>query len=184
MTRIAVALFGCMMLVSPLLSVESHATGNDGLPPFKAADSASVTNAPVLEQLMAAAQKKKRKKCPAGQNRDPSTGICFSCSHNDHFENGECVPCKIGFHQEGDECVANVKKSKKTNKSCPAGTELVNGKCSKSEFPPIENCPEGQNPDPQTGVCFSCSHNDHFENGTCVPCVEGFHVEGDQCVAN
>jgi hypothetical protein len=31
----------------------------------------------------------------------------FSCSHNDHLENGKCVPCKAGFHVEGDECVAD-----------------------------------------------------------------------------
>lgn len=45
--------------------------------------------------------------CPAGQNRDPQSGVCFSCSHNDHFENGRCVPCKKGFHVEGDACVAD-----------------------------------------------------------------------------
>lgn len=125
--------------------------------------------------------------CAPGQNRDPNTGVCFSCSHNDHFENGRCVPCKAGFHEEGDECVADVKKKKtKKKQACPAGTEFRDGKCRKSEFPEIENCPEGQNADPNTGVCFSCSHNDHFDaaRGKCVPCRQGFHVEGDECVAD
>lgn len=51
-------------------------------------------------------------------------------------------------------------------------------------FPAVEQCPEGQNFNPNTGNCFSCSHNDHFENGRCVPCQQGFHVSGDSCVAD
>ena len=143
---------------------------------------------------LAATKKKKGKACPDGLTRDSKTGKCFNpCSHNDHWENGTCVPCKPGSHEEtqaddnGDEqnvCVENVKKKQGQSKKCPQGTELKNGKCRKTEFPPIEQCPEGQNPDPVTGVCFSCSHNDHFENGTCVPCKRGFHVEGDACVAD
>ncbi len=155
---------------------------------------------PILDQLAATTKKKnkKRKSCPAGQNRDPETGQCFSCSHNDHFDIdlGKCVPCQAGFHEEvladdnGEEqnvCVADKKKSKKKKaKSCPEGQSFTNGKCRTAEFPAEEQCPEGQNADPKTGVCFSCSHNDHFDpaQGICVPCKEGFHVEGEQCVAD
>jgi hypothetical protein len=144
-------------------------------------------------EKFAATKKKKNRQCPEGQNPDPSTGVCFSCSHNDHFENGQCVPCKRGFHEEtqaddnGEEqsvCVPDRRKAKANAKNCPEGMEFRNGRCRKSEFPEVEQCPEGQNPDPATGVCFSCSHNDHFENGRCVPCRQGFHVEGDQCVAD
>ena len=171
------------MLLTSLFAVKSYAIGSDGLPSLSTADSVAPENVSVLDQLMAFRKKKMRKHCPPGENPDPSTGVCFACSHNDHFENGTCVPCKIGFHQEGEECIVDVKNSRKT-KSCPAGKEFTKGKCRKSEFPPVESCPEGQNPDPTTGICFSCSHNDHFENGTCVPCQVGFHVDGDQCVAN
>jgi hypothetical protein len=132
--------------------------------------------------------------CPNGQNRDPNTGECFSCSHNNHLENGECVPnvkkkkkkvnaCPQGTEFKDGQCQPIFKKKKKIN-TCPEGTELRDGQCQKSEFPEIEQCPDGQNLDPNTGVCFSCSHNDHFENGKCVPCKEGFHVEGDECVAD
>lgn len=184
MFHMAIVLFGGLMVLASLLPVEGHASGTGDLTSFKAVDSARPADFGSLEQL-ASTTKKKRNSCPPGQNRDPNTGVCFSCSHNDHFENGECVPCKEGFHQEGDECVPDAKKKKsRKQKSCPAGTEFRNGKCRKSEFPEVEQCPEGQNPDPATGVCFSCSHNDHFENGRCVPCREGFHVEGDECVAD
>lgn len=40
-----------------------------------------------------------------GEGQEGGEG--FSCSHNDHLENGTCVPCKEGFHVEGDECVAD-----------------------------------------------------------------------------
>lgn len=156
----------------------------------------------VLEQLAATFEiqlnnkklKLKLRGCRNGQNRDPNTGECFSCSHNDHFENGKCVPnvkkkkkkvntCPQGTEFRDGQCQPNAKKKKKVN-TCPQGTEFRDGQCQKSEFPEIEQCPDGQNLDPNTGVCFSCSHNDHFENGKCVPCKEGFHVEGDQCVAD
>jgi hypothetical protein len=151
----------------------------------------------VLNHLLDQVIRKQGRRCPAGQNRDPNTGVCFSCSHNDHFENGRCVPCRSGFHAEGDRCVSD-KKTKKRNgvADCGQGMEFRNGRCrptrssqdrkssDNTEFPPVEQCPEGQNPDPKTGVCFSCSHNDHFENGKCVPCMQGFHVEGDECVAD
>jgi hypothetical protein len=116
-----------------------------------------------LDQFLLDTNQVKRHKCPPGQNPDPVTGVCFSCSHNDHFENGRCVPCKAGFHGEGDECVRDVAEKKKKKEK-------------------VASCPPGQNPDPVTGVCFSCSHNDHFENGRCVPCKAGFHEEGDECV--
>jgi hypothetical protein len=203
--------------------------------------------------LMSDTRKTKRAACEPGQNRDPETGVCFSCSHNDHFENGKCVPCKAGFHEDGDECVADAKvepqsdektcpKGKHFDKgkcrkikspsaeqtgecnagqardpetgicfncarnehvengkcvagratdadtrTCPQGREFRNGKCRRVKAQPAEEtaqCEPGQERDPQTGVCFSCSHNDHFENGKCVPCQAGFHVEGDQCVAD
>ncbi|MCA0433303.1 MAG: hypothetical protein LCH46_08560 [Proteobacteria bacterium] len=128
--------------------------------------------------------KKKAGSCPPGQNRDPNSGVCFSCSHNDHFDpaKGRCVPCKAGFHVEGDRCVPN-KKNSKSKKSCPEGTEFRSGKCrppkapKKSEFPEIEDGPEGQNSGQNTGGGFSCSHNDHFDpaKGRCVPCKPGFH---------
>jgi len=51
-------------------------------------------------------------------------------------------------------------------------------------LPPVEQCPAGQNLNPKTGSCFSCSHNDHFEDGRCVPCQQGFHVSGESCVAD
>jgi hypothetical protein len=150
----------------------------------------------VLEQLAATFEiqlnnkklKLKLRGCRNGQRRDPNTGECFSCSHNDHFENGECVPNKNKNknkkkNENNNNNKTNEKKKKKVN-TCPQGTEFRDGQCQKSEFPEIEQCPDGQNLDPNTGACFSCSHNDHFENGKCVPCKEGFHVEGDQCVAD
>ncbi|MBZ9739742.1 MULTISPECIES: hypothetical protein [unclassified Mesorhizobium] len=57
-------------------------------------------------------------------------------------------------------------------------------KTQQQALPPVEQCPAGQNLNPGTGNCFSCSHNDHFENGRCVPCQQGFHVSGESCVAN
>lgn len=57
-------------------------------------------------------------------------------------------------------------------------------KTQQQALPPVEQCPEGQNLNPNTGNCFSCSHNDHFENGRCVPCQHGFHVSGESCVAD
>lgn len=123
-----------------------------------------------------------------------------------HRDGDRCVPdrereggggCVVGFHWNGDHCVPDRKRKvegecsvlfgdycapdaqgKKKGKGCPEGTEFVNGKCRKSEFPPIE----GQEGGGDDG--FSCSHNDHLENGKCVPCKEGFHVEGDECVAD
>jgi len=58
------------------------------------------------------------------------------------------------------------------------------GKRHHAGMPPVAQCGPGQNMDPNSGVCFSCSHNDHFENGRCVPCQLGFHVSGDSCVAD
>jgi len=57
-------------------------------------------------------------------------------------------------------------------------------KTQRQAFPPVDQCPAGQNLNPNTGNCFSCSHNDHFENGRCVPCQQGFHVSGESCVAD
>ncbi len=191
----------------PMMSVAPSHVGQDTVPVLDqlAATIEIQINPGKIIQITPGKKVKKKLKvkvrdCPAGQNRDPKTGVCFSCSHNDHFENGKCVPCKPGFHEadvtddNGEvnrECVPNGKKTNsktQTKKSCPEGTEFKNGKCQKrkSEFPEVEQCPEGQNPDPNTGVCFSCSHNDHFDpaQGKCVPCKQGFHVEGDQCVAD
>ena len=43
--------------------------------------------------------------CTPDQRRGPD-GICFSCSHEDHFDaSGQCVPCRPGFHVQGDACV-------------------------------------------------------------------------------
>ena len=75
---------------------------------------------------------------------------------------------------------------------CPSGQMSDNnGNCvpagakhRKTAMPPVDQCPEGQNMDPNSGICFSCSHNDHFENGRCVPCQEGFHVSGDECISD
>jgi hypothetical protein len=83
--------------------------------------------------------------------------------------------CVGAFHWNGHQCVPDGQGNKKA-KGCPEGTEFINGKCRKSEFPPIE----GQ----EGGGGFSCSHNDHLENGRCVPCKQGQHVEGDECVAD
>ena len=104
----------------------------------------------------------------SNQRRGPD-GVCFSCSHNDHFDaNGRCVACKDGFHVQGDACVPDKAPPNTGN----GGTNQ--GKCK----------------DPRQrrgsdGVCFSCSHNDHFDaSNHCVPCQDGFHVEGDACVSD
>jgi hypothetical protein len=105
--------------------------------------------------------------CPQPDQHRDANGICFSCSHNDHFENGRCVP-NSGAQR------------------CPKGTHLENGVCvtTTAQAP----CEPGQQRDPKSGVCFSCSHNDHFENGRCVPntgareCRKGTHVENGVCV--
>ena len=101
---------------------------------------------PIVDQLAAATKKKGRKACPAGQNRDPETGTCFSCSHNDHFDTslGKCVPCKPGFHEEvqkndnGEKhsvCLTDKKKSKKPKaNSCPEGRILHDGNCEEGDF--------------------------------------------------
>lgn len=85
--------------------------------------------------------------------------------------------CVVGYHWNGEECVPD-RQGRKKGRNCPEGTEFANGRCRKSEFPPVEG--EGGAGDDG----FSCSHNDHLENGRCVPCKEGFHVEGDECVAD
>ena len=194
MLRIAVLVLGSFFILSGVQAKEAPATNPDR--PHAAGTLASplLEAAPVAVERIAASTKKKPKKCPDGLTRNSNTGKCFNpCSHNDHWENGTCVPCKPGSHEEtqaddnGEEqrvCVENVRKKETKSKKCPQGTEFKNGKCRKTEFPPIEECPDGQNPDPVTGVCFSCSHNDHFENGVCVPCKQGFHVEGDACVSD
>ncbi|RUU14259.1 hypothetical protein EOD23_01675 [Mesorhizobium sp. USDA-HM6] len=132
----------------------------------------------------------------------------FECPDGLHWNGDDCVPdregkkrggggCVVGFHWNGDHCVPDRKRrgegecsvlfgdycvldgeGKKKARGCPEGTKFVNGKCRKSEFPPIEGQEGGG------GDGFSCSHNDHLENGRCVPCKEGFHVEGDECVAD
>jgi len=189
MIRIAAILLGSLMFATLLLPVTGHASVSNG-PPFLGTEHAPAKR-PALEQLAGSFEiiinnkKLKLRGCPAGQNRDPNTGVCFSCSHNDHFENGKCVPNKNKNKNKKKDVNKNKnEKQKKKLNACPQGTELREGQCQKSEFPEIEECPDGQNLDPNTGVCFSCSHNDHFENGKCVPCKEGFHVEGDQCVAD
>jgi hypothetical protein len=48
-------------------------------------------------------KKKTRNEFPPIEGQEDDGG--FSCSHNDHMENGRCVPCRKGFHVEGDECV-------------------------------------------------------------------------------
>ncbi len=110
------------------------------------------------------------------------------CVVGHHWNGDRCVPyrgrkggggCVVGFHWNGDKCVPD-RQGKKKGGSCPEGTEFANGKCRKSEFPPVEGQGGGGGEDDG----FSCSHNDHLENGKCVPCKEGFHVEGDECVAD
>ena len=182
MLRAAFFLFLGLMCLSVLLPAQSFAVGNGGL--FAEGIQASLwPQAPNENGDRLAVTKIKWKQCQPGQQHDPITGVCFSCSHNDHFENGKCVPCVAGFHEEGDQCVADAKKGLKTN-GCPQGMEMKNGKCKKSTFPPIEQCADGQELDPASGTCFSCSHNDHFENGKCVPCPPGFHEDGDACVTD
>lgn len=104
----------------------------------------------------------------AGEAGGRSIVLASQCSHNDHIAaNGCCVPnhgsaCREGFHQSAKEACACV---------ADAG----------SKKPP---CSADQRRGPD-GVCFSCSHNDHFDaSGTCVPCPPGQHVEGDSCVAD
>jgi hypothetical protein len=48
-------------------------------------------------------KKKTKNEFPPIEGQEDDGG--FSCSHNDHMENGRCVPCRKGFHVEGDECV-------------------------------------------------------------------------------
>ena len=57
--------------------------------------------------------------------------MCFSCSHNDHFENGRCVPnsgpviCRGGSHLENGICVSNERPSPQQKRSCPAGYKVL-----------------------------------------------------------
>jgi hypothetical protein len=107
-----------------------------------------------LDQFLLDTNQVKRHKCPPGQNPDPVTGVCFSCSHNDHFENGRCVPCKAGFHVEGDECVRDVvKKKKKKVRKCPAGKEFRNGRCRTAAVQDEIVCEIGEKFDPETETC-------------------------------
>jgi hypothetical protein len=58
--------------------------------------------------------------CQPGQHRG-ADGVCFSCSHNDHFENGRCVPCQLGFHAQGDACVRDTQATTTQPAKCPPG---------------------------------------------------------------
>lgn len=136
--------------------------------------------------------------CPPGFSRDGEDCVLLLKNRTDRAEcpdgmrwNGEdCVRdrkagkrggggCVVGYHWDGEECVPD-RQGKKKVRNCPEGTKFANGKCRKSEFPPVEGEEGGGGQDDG----FSCSHNDHLENGRCVPCKEGFHVEGDDCVAD
>ena len=173
--RAALLLIGSLIFLLTLQAANGFAAGNGW--------TVATSQSPDIVYRIARITRYKWQRCQSGQQHDPSTGVCFSCSHNDHFENGTCVPCKMGFHEEGDECVMDAHQGNQT-KGCSDGMELKHGKCRKSEFPPIEQCADGQQLDPASGTCFSCSHNDHFENGKCMPCQMGFHVEGEVCAAD
>ncbi|MBN9236362.1 MULTISPECIES: hypothetical protein [Phyllobacteriaceae] len=113
-----------------------------------------------------------RAECPDGMRWDGE-----DCVRDRKARKRGSGGCVFGYHWNGEECVPD-RQGKKKNRICHEGTEFANGKCRKSEFPPVEG--EGGAGDDG----FSCSHNDHLENGRCVPCKEGFHVEGDECVAD
>lgn len=100
--------------------------------------------------------------CPEGFIGSPPN----CCPRGTEFRNGACrgpqspptppPPCPEGFIGSPPNC-------------CPRGTEFRNGACRGPKPPKEVGCPRGQNRDPKTGVCFSCSHNDVFVNGKCVP---------------
>jgi hypothetical protein len=100
--------------------------------------------------------------CPEGFIGSPPN----CCPRGTEFRNGACrslqspppppASCPEGFIGSPPNC-------------CPRGTEFRNGACRGPKAPKEVSCPRGQNRDPKTGVCFSCSHNDVFVNGKCVP---------------
>lgn len=96
--------------------------------------------------------------CAPGQNRDPRTGVCFSCSHNDQFVNGKCVP-KTRPAQPEPQCPGNRPVGKFPN-CCPVNAQFINGRCNCQpgfEFRRGQCVQQVQQPPPQqqlpTKVC-------------------------------
>ncbi len=133
--------------------------------------------------------------CPdPGQHRDPRSGVCFSCSHNDHFENGRCVAnsgavtCLRGTRLVNGVCVADVAAPPARcplgmtgipPTCCPPGTLFKNGTCEKpgraqAPHPVQAACP----PDRPVGVFPNCCPpGRQFQNGACVSaCPPGYKV--------
>ena len=111
--------------------------------------------------------------CQAHGCSSPSPYL-VSVKHRDHRKHHDQLPqpslCPRGEIADSDgNCLPMASRRKKAQQQA---------------FPAVEQCPAGQNLNPNTGNCFSCSHNDHFENGRCVPCQQGFHVSGESCVAD
>ncbi len=121
--------------------------------------------------------------CPdPGQHRDPQSGVCFSCSHNDHFENGRCVPnagatgCLKGTHLENGVCVSDAAAPPARcplgmtgipPTCCPPGTLFKAGKCEKPVVAAPQvlpaRCPLGMTGVPPT----CCSPGTLFKDGKC-----------------
>jgi hypothetical protein len=144
--------------------------------------------------------------CEPGQQRDPKSGVCFSCSHNDHFENGKCVPCRSGFHVEGDDCVPDAPEQPTQEqptdvltKTCPDGSKVPVGKkcrhhqqdnggggtngtqpqeCAPGEISVNGECRAGGMPGK-----VACPEGQVSNNGVCVPatCPDGMTGKPPAC---
>ncbi|MGZ5862424.1 MAG: hypothetical protein ACXWKB_03925 [Methyloceanibacter sp.] len=144
--------------------------------------------------------------CEPGQQRDPQSGVCFSCSHNDHFENGKCVPCRAGFHVEGEDCVPDAgaqpteeQPNDVLTKTCPDGSTVpvwkkcrhhqqdndgggTNGtqpqECAPGEISVNGECRAGGMPGK-----VACPEGQVSNNGVCVPatCPDGMTGKPPAC---